>query len=332
MSTSTPLAGLLEAFFMERLVGQRQASPHTIASYRDTFRLLLQFAQTRLKKEPSSLLLADVDAPLVSGFLDHLERERGNCARSRNARLAAVHSFFRYVALREPAYSALIQRVLAIPAKRYDRAAIEFLSRAEIEALLAAPNLQTWTGRRDRLLLLVAIQTGLRVSELTSLRCADVVLGTGAHVRCQGKGRKERSTPLRREAVIAIRAWVHERQARPEDSLFPNIRGAALSRDAVECLLAKHACAAAINCPSLGGKRISPHVLRHTTAMELLESGVDRSVIALWLGHESMETTQIYLHASMTMKQKALSKGGPIATRPARYRPGDRLLAFLKGL
>lgn len=332
MSASTPLAGLLEGFFMERLMGQRQASPHTIASYRDTFRLFLQFARTRLKKDPSSLVLADIDAPLVSGFLDHLERERGNCVRSRNARLAAVHSFFRYVALREPGHSALIQRVLAIPDKRYDRRSIEFLTRPEIEVLLQAPDLETWTGRRDRLLLLVAIQTGLRVSELIGLRCSDVALGAGAHVRCQGKGRKERSTPLRREAVIAMRAWMHERPPRPEDPLFPNGRGRALSRDAVEYLLAKHARVAAIQCPSLRRKRVSPHVLRHTTAMELLESGVDGAVIALWLGHESVETTQVYLHASMTMKQKAMSKAGPIATQPARYHPGDRLLAFLKSL
>lgn len=332
MNTSTALAGLLEGFFLERLAGQRQASPHTIASYRDTFRLLLQFVRTRFKKEPSSLALADVDAPLVTGFLDHLEQQRGNCARSRNARLAAVHSFFRYVALREPGHSALIQRVLAIPAKRYDRRAIEFLTRAEIEALLKAPDLETWTGRRDRLLLLVAIQTGQRVSELIGLRWADVVLGAGAHVRCQGKGRKERSTPLRREAVIAMRAWMHERPSRPEDPLFPNAHGRALSRDAVEFLLAKHSRAAALRCPSLRRKRVSPHVLRHTTAMELLESGVEGSVIALWLGHESVETTQVYLHASMAMKEKAMSKAGPIATRPARYRPGDRLLAFLRSL
>jgi len=332
MSESTPVAGLIEKFFTQRLTSQRRASPHTIASYRDTFRLLFQFAQKHLRKEPSTLLLSDLDARLVCDFLDHLEQERHNCARSRNARLAAIHSFFRYVALCEPGHSALIQRVLAIPAKRYDRATIEFLTLAEIEALLAAPDLATATGRRDRNLLLVAIQTGLRVSELVALRCADVVLGSGAHVRCYGKGRKERATPLRREAVVALRAWLRDRRAGPEDPLFPNDRGHALSRDAVEHLLAKHVAAASAKCPSLRKKRVSPHVLRHTTAMELLQSGVDRSVIALWLGHESVETTQIYLHASMSMKEEALRKAAPVAIREGRYRPADRLLAFLNGL
>lgn len=332
MSASTPLAGLIESFFTQRLASQRRASPHTIASYRDTFRLLFQFAQNRLRKEPSALLLPEINAPLICDFLDYLERDRGNGARSRNARLAALHSFFRYVALREPGHSALIQRVLAIPAKRYDRATIEFLTHAEIEALLAAPDLTTAKGRRDRNLLLVAIQTGLRVSELIALRCTDIELGVGAHVRCYGKGRKERATPLRREAVIALRAWLRDRKAEPEDPLFPNDQGHALSRDAVEHLVAKHVAAASTKCPSLRRKHVSPHVLRHSTAMELLESGVDRSVIALWLGHESVETTQIYLHASMSMKEKALSKAAPIGIRQTRYRPGDRLLAFLSGL
>lgn len=332
MSESTPLPGLIEGFFTQRLANQRRASPHTIASYRDTFRLLFQFAQQCLRKEPSALLLADMDAPLLCNFLDHLEENRHNCARSRNTRLAAIHSFFRYVALHEPGHSALIQRVLAIPAKRYDRATIEFLTPAEIEALLGAPDLATATGRRDRNLLLVAIQTGLRVSELIALRCTDIVLGAGAHVRCYGKGRKERATPLRREAAIALRAWLRDRKAAPEDPLFPNDRGHTLSRDAVEHLVAKHVGAASAKCPSLRKKRVSPHVLRHTTAMELLQSGVDRSVIALWLGHESVETTQIYLHASMTMKEKALSKVAPVGIRQTRYRPSDRLLAFLNGL
>lgn len=332
MSPSTPMAGLIESFFTQRLASQRRASPHTIASYRDTFRLLFQFAQKRLRKEPSALLLPEMDASLICDFLDHLEQDRHNGARSRNARLAAIHSFFRYVALREPGHSSLIQRVLAIPAKRYDRATVEFLSRGEIEALLAAPDLATATGRRDRNLLLVAIQTGLRVSELIALRCADIVLGAGAHVRCSGKGRKERATPLRREAVVALRAWLRDRNAAPEDPLFPNDCGQALSRDAVEHLVAKHVAAASAKSPSLRKKRVSPHVLRHTTAMELLESGVDRSVIALWLGHESVETTQIYLHASLSLKQKALSKTAPVGIRQNRYRPSDRLLAFLNGL
>lgn len=326
------LAPLIESFFSDRLVRQRQASPHTLASYRDTFHLLLIFAQQRLHRAPSSLSLGEIDAPFVGVFLDHLEARRHNSARTRNVRLAAIRSFFRYAAFLEPAHSGLIQRVLAMPAKRHERRPVEFLTRAEIDALLAAPDPANWIGRRDRTLLLVAVQTGLRVSELVGLRCHDVALGTGAHVRCQGKGRKERCTPLRRDAVTALDAWLRERQAPPSAPLFCTVRGGALSRDAVEHLLAKHVRAAQAACPSLDHKRISPHVLRHTAAMELLEHGVDRSVIALWLGHESMETTQMYLQASLEMKEQALAKTVPLDVRPGRYRPDDPLLAFLDGL
>ncbi len=273
-----------------------------------------------------------MDAPFVGFFLNHIEKDRGNCARSRNVRLAAIHSFFKYIALQDPGYSALIQRVLAIPTKRYERKSIDFLTRPEIDALLAAPDQKKWNGRRDRALLLLAIQTGLRVSELTGLTCKDIVLDSGAHVRCKGKGRKERCTPLRKELVAILRNWLRERSGQPDNPLFPNTRGGFLSRDGVEYLLAKHVAAAKQKCPSIQKKRISPHVLRHTAAMELLQHGVDRSVIALWLGHESIETVQVYIHADLEMKEKALAKTTPLNVKPGRYQPDDQLLAFLKGL
>ncbi|HJY75906.1 MAG TPA: tyrosine-type recombinase/integrase [Burkholderiales bacterium] len=332
MITPVPIAGLLERFFTERLMRERQASSHTIAAYRDTFRLLLAFVHQRLGKAPCALTLADLDATLIGAFLDHLERSRGNSARTRNARLAAIHSFFGYVALQEPTHAGLIQRALAMPNKRYDRRPIDFLTREEMEALLAAPDRGTWIGRRDHALLLLALQTGLRVSELIGLRCDDVVLGSGAHVRCRGKGRKERCTPLRRDAVAALRLWLRERAGRPEEPLFPSGRGATMSRDAIEYLLAKYAAAAQKRCPSLQKKRVSPHVLRHSTAMDLLQRGIDRSVIALWLGHESVETTQMYLDADLALKEKALARTAPLPTYRSRYRPDDRLMAFLRAL
>lgn len=332
MKTSANFAGLLEKFFTDRLMRQRQASPHTIASYRDTFCLLLRFAQDHLKKSPSMLMLEHLDAPFVAAFLDHLEKDRGNGARSRNARLAAIHSFFQYAALHAPDHSALIQRVLAIPNKRYDRTQIEFLTHREIEALLAAPDVSTWSGRRDRTLLLVAVQTGLRVSELVGLRCEDVELGRGAHVRCLGKGRKERCTPLRKDAVRALRGWLRERNPQLSDPLFPSTRGGPLGPDGVEHLLAKHLATARKRCSSLKKKHVTPHVLRHSAAMELLQAGVDRSVIALWLGHERPDTTQIYLHANLDLKEHALAKTTPLNVQPGRYRPDDELLAFLKNL
>lgn len=323
---------LLQAFFTERLVQQRQASRHTIAGYRDSFRLLLRFARQRLGKEPSELTLEDLSAPFLGKFLEHLEKDRGNSARTRNARLAALHSFFRYVALNEPAHALHCQRVLAIPNKRYQRKTIAFLDRAEMEVLLAMPNTSTWMGRRDRTLLLVAIQTGLRVSELIGLRCQDVVFGTGAHVRCEGKGRKQRCTPLRRDAATMLKAWLSERKGLPEEPLFPSCRGGPLSRDAVERIVAKYTAMAQQRCPTLKRKNVTPHVLRHTAAMDLLHHGVDRTVIALWLGHESPETTQMYLQADMQLKEKALSRTIPLGAKPGRYHPDDRLLAFLEGL
>jgi integrase/recombinase XerD len=323
---------VLQAFFTERLMRQRQASPHTIASYRNTFRLLVQFAQRRSNKTPSTLTLADIDTAFISAFLDHLEQERGNQARTRNARLAAIHAFFHYVALHEPRYSALSQQVLAIPSKRYERPSIAFLTRAEMEVLLGAPDQATWSGRRDRTPILLALQTGLRLSELIGLRCQDVVLSQGAYVRCWGKGRKERCTPLRQDTVRALRAWLRERQADPEAPVFPNARGGPLSRDGVAYLLAKHVRTAQQQCVSLQQKRITPHVLRHSAAMDLLQHGVDRAVIALWLGHESMDTVSIYLHANLELKQQALDKTSPLNGSSARYRPDDELLAFLNSL
>ena len=328
----TPLAPLLETFFSERLQRQRQASPHTIASYRDAFRLLLCFAEKHLGKTPCHLLLADVDASFVSTFLDHLEKDRGNSARSRNVRLAAIRSFFRFAALQEPAHGALIQRVLAIPQKRFDRDLVTFLNRAELDALLAAPNQATRLGRRDYALLVLAAQTGLRVSEFTKLRVEDLVFGVGAHVRCQGKGRKERCTPLTRQTAAVMRAWLAENNATATDLVFPSQRGTALSRDAVERLVSKYADAATPRCPTLARKHVTPHVLRHSTAVGLLEAGVDRAVIALWLGHESVETTQMYLDADLAMKERALARTAPLHVGPGRFRPRDPLLAFLEGL
>ena len=332
MRTKATFSFLLEAFFTDRLMRQQKVSPNTIACYRDTFRLLLGFAQERIKKAPSELAIEDLDAPFVVSFLEYLEKERDNAARSRNVRLAGIHSFFKYVALEEPVYSALAQRILAMPNKRFKRRSIEFLTRPEIEALLAAPDQSTWGGRRDRTLLLLAIQTGLRVSELIGLRCSDIVLGTGSHVRCTGKGRKERCTPLRKETVVALRAWLRHRIDDSSEPLFPNARGGPLSRDGVEYLLAKHVATAVKQCPTLKKKRVSAHVLRHTTAMDMLEHGVDRTVIALWLGHEKVETTQVYLHASMQLKEQALNKAAPLNGRLKRFRPDDELLTFLKNL
>jgi len=279
------------------------------------------------------MALTDLDAPLVGAFLDELEKNRGNTVRSRNLRLTAIRSFFHYAAFEEPAYSGLIQRVLAMPSKRYEKKLVGFLTRPEIDALLAAPDTKLWAGRRDHAFLLVAVQTGLRLSEIVNLRRADVVLGSGAHLRCVGKGRKERCTPLTKEARAVLRAWLKEPSRTNPEIVFPNARGGKFSPDGVQYLLAKHLAVAQQSCPSLNAKRVSPHVLRHAAAMELLQAGVDRSVIALWLGHESIETTQIYLDASLALKEKALAKTTPAKMKPAvRYRPGDRLLAFLKGL
>jgi site-specific recombinase XerD len=331
MNTNT-VAPLLERFFTQRLMQQRQVSSHTISSYRDTFRLFLKFAQERLHKPPSQLKFEEIDVPLIVAFLDDLEKQRGLSARSRNLRLTAIHSFFRYAAFEAPAYSAQIQRVLAIPSKRFTRTLVRFLSRPEVDALLAAPDQRTWFGRRDHTFLLVAVQTGLRLSEMTGLKRADVTLTTGAHVRVIGKGRKERCTPLAKSTVSVLKAWLREPQRGHEDVLFPNARGGRLSPDGVHYLFVRHCAAASQVCPSLKHKRVTVHVLRHTMALDLLQEGVDRSVIALWLGHESVETTQIYLEATLAMKEQALAKTTPPKSKHGRYRPGDPLLGFLNSL
>jgi site-specific recombinase XerD len=332
MNSTFSFAVLLEHFFTQRLMAQRRASPHTISSYRDTFRLLLQFACKRLRKQPSALALADIDAPLIGAFLDDLEKSRHNSARSRNLRLTAIRSFFRYAAFEEPAASAMIQRILAIPNKRYEKKLVAFLTRPEIVALLDAPNQHTWNGRRDHALLLVAVQTGLRLSEITALRRSDVVLDVGAHVRCVGKGRKERCTPLTQQTRTILKAWFAEPARGDSDAVFPSARGAHLSAGGVQYLLAKHLAVAQQLCPSLRDKSVSLHVLRHTAAMELLQAGVDLATIALWLGHESIETTQIYLDANLAIKEEAMAKALPLHAKARRYRPGDKLLEFLKAL
>lgn len=325
------LAPTLQAFFTDRLLRQRQASPHTVAAYRDTMRLLLRFAADRLGIEPSKLDISKLDAPLVSTFLDHREKDRGNSVRTRNARLAAIRSLFRFAALRHPEHAAMIERVLAIPQKRFERRLVTFLTDTEVDALLDAPDQATWTGRRDHTLLALAVQTGLRASELIRLRCSDVHLGAGAHVSCMGKGRKHRITPLTHKIVTILRAWLSERDSQSEP-IFTTSTGRMLSHDALERRLATHLATAVPACPSLGEKRITLHGLRHTAAMRLLHAGVDTSVIALWLGHEQVETTQVYLHADLSLKERALARTTPINTRRGRYVPSDATLAFLQAL
>jgi integrase len=300
------LGTLIEAFFCKRLISQRRASPHTIASYRDTFRLLLAFAQKRINRPPSQLSLKEISPSLVSDFLDHLEATRTNTSRTRNLRLTAIRSFFRFAALEAPEHGGVIQRVLAIPNKRCQRPLIGFLTRPEIEALLAAVDSTTWIGRRDYAFLLVAMQTGLRLSEITGARREDVTLGPGAHIHCVGKGRKERGTPLTKVARRVLKAWMKEPWPMESAFLFPSLSGGRLSADAVQDFVKKHVVAARVKCPSLIKKRVTPHLLRHTAAMELLQAGVDRSMIALWLGHESIETTQIYLNANLALKEEIL--------------------------
>ena len=327
------VAPLIERYFTERLMRQRNVSANTIASYRDTFRLLFTFAQARLRRPPSALALDDLDAAFISEFLDDIETKRGACTRTRNLRLTAIRSFFRFASFEEPAYSAHIQRVLAIPSKRHDKSEVHFLTRPEIEAILAVPDRSTWLGRRDHALLLLAAQTGLRLSELISLDRDAIRLGDGAHVRCIGKGRKERCTPLASHARVAIQSWLKEPARHGATALFPNVHGGRLSADSVQSLLTKYVSVAGERCPSLKSKRVSPHVLRHSAAMELLQAGVDCSVIALWLGHESIETTQTYLHAHLALKEAALAKLKPYGRgKPTRFRPNDRLLAFLEAL
>lgn len=326
------LAPTLQAFFTDRLIRQRHVSDHTIAAYRDTMRLLLGYVTAQTGTPPSRLDIGELDAPMIGDFLDHLEQERGNSVRTRNARLSAIHSLFHFAALTHPEHADSIARVLAIPPKRFDRALIAYLTDDEVDALLAACDPDTWTGRRDHVLLLLATQTGLRISELTGLTQDDVHLGAGAHVACHGKGRKDRITPLTQATVTVLQGWITELGRHHDSPLFPSHRGSPLSRDAIEHRLAHYTAKASSVCPSLRAKKVTAHVLRHTTAMRLLHAGVDTSVIALWLGHESTETTQIYLHADMTLKEKALARTTPVTATPGRYHPPDSLLAWLEAL
>lgn len=329
---STPLAPTLQSFFGDRLLRQKRVSPNTIASYRDTFRLLLRFAEQQTGTRPAQLELTQLDVTMIGAFLEYLETERGNSARTRNVRLGAIHSFFQYCALRHPEHAALIARVLAIPAKRTERRTVTFLHPEETKALLDSPDRTTWAGRRDHALLLCTVQTGLRVSEVIGLTCADIELGTGAHLRALGKGRKERIAPLTKQTVAVLKVWTRERAGLPTDPLFPTRTGGVLTRDALERRLAKHLKTARQRCPTLRPKPVTMHTLRHTAAMMLLSAGVDTSTIALWLGHEQERTTHIYLHADLAIKQRALDRATPPNARPGRYRPPDRLLAFLEDL
>ena len=328
----TALAPTLQAFFTDRLINQRQASPHTVAGYRDTFRLLLRFDAELTGKQPAALDIGDLDAAFVAAFLDHLERDRGNSIRTRNNRLAAIHSLFGYAALQHPEHAASIQRVLALPSKRFERNLITYLTDEEVDALLAACDRSRWTGRRDHAMWVLAVQTGLRISELVALTCADITLGAGAHVACVGKGRKQRRTPLVPHTVKVLDAWLTERAGGPTDPLFPTSTGRGLSRDAIERRLAHCTSIARQRCPSLATKRVTVHTLRHTAAMRLLTSGIDVAVIALWLGHEQVSTTNVYLHADMTQKERAIARVTPPTTKPGRYRAPDTLLAFLEAL
>lgn len=326
------IAPSLEAFFTERLGRQSHASAHTVVAYRDTFRLLLRFAAEKTGKTPSNLGFEDLDAGLIGAFLEYLEHDRSNKVRTRNARLAAIRSFFRYASYREPAHAASIARVLAIPDKRTHRTIVTYLTAAESAALLGATDRDLGVGRRDYALLAIMLQTGVRVSELTVLRWRDIVLSSGPHLVVHGKGRKDRCTPLTRHSVDVLRTWAKETMGQPDDPVFMSRRHGPLSSDAVSDLVAKYTAIAADTCPALATKKVTPHTLRHTCAMRLLEAGVETSVIALWLGHEHIQTTQIYLHADLAIKEKALARTAPLNTPPGRYRPPDTLLAFLESL
>jgi len=328
----TAITATVQMFFADRLAKQRQASSHTVAAYRDTLRLLFAFVQSTTGKLPSQLDWSDLDHGTISAFLDHLETERHNSARTRNARLGALRSLFRYAALQHPEHADIIARVLAIPPKRFDKAMVSYLTAAEVDALLAAPDPNTWEGRRDHAWLMLCIQTGLRVSEMTGLNCADISCGTGANVRCHGKGRKDRAIPLTAATAAAIRHWLRERAGLPTDPLFCTRTGRRLTRDAIEHRLSVHHSTAALSCGTLQTKKLSPHTLRHTTAMTLLHAGVDTTVIALWLGHADTRSTDPYIHADMTIKERALAKTIPVSSPPGRYHPADSLLAFLEGL
>lgn len=330
--TFPKLASLVEGFFIERLMSQRQVSNQTLSAYRDTFRLLLSYAQRKLGKAPSMLAFEDLKASFVCDFLNHLEQERNNSARTRNHRLAAIRSFFRYAAYRVPQLSGHIQQVLAIPAKRWQKPLINFLTLDEVNAMLGAIDRDSWAGRRDHTLLSLAVHTGLRVSELIHLHRSDVSLGAGSSIRCHGKGRKERCIPIDKSIAKIIKHWLREQGGKPSDPLFPNRLGGELSRDGVQYILGKYIVLARKGCPSLEKKRITPHVLRHTTAVHLLQAGVDLSAIALWLGHESPESTQVYIDSDLAHKERILAKTIAINAKPLIFRPSDALMRFLEAL
>lgn len=323
---------LVQDFFLRRLVDQRGASARTVESYRDAFELLFGFLEQRTGKTPSALQLADLDAPLVLDFLDHLETERGNSTRTRNARLAAIHSFMRYAALRDPTALPITQRVLAIPAKRFDRPVLGYLSRDQVAAILAAPDRRTWSGQRDAVLLATAYNTGARVSELTGLLVRDVLLDRQTAVLLHGKGRKQRAIPLWKTTASELRGWLDRINSAPDAPVFPNRAGAPLTRSGVRDRLDRAVAVAEQQCPSLHGQHVSPHTLRHSTAMHLLQSGTDLAVIALWLGHSSPTVTHQYLEADLAAKEAVLRRLADPSPAPARFHPSDRLLAFLQDL
>lgn len=328
------LAPILQSFFTDRMITQKHASPHTIRSYRDTFRLLLTFTLQATGTPPWKLDIGHLDADVITAFLRWLDTDRSNSPRTRNARLAAIRSLFRYAALRAPDNAATIQRVLAIEASRADTTIVSWLTDAESAALLAAPDRSSWIGRRDYALLLTALRTGLRVSELIQLACCDLHLGTGAYVRCVGKGRKERCTPIDAETSAALREWLaeHPGRGRDDDPLFTARKGTPISRDAIHARLTKYQQTAAHSCPSLADKNLTPHTLRHSTAMHLRHAGVDNAVIALWLGHHDIRSTQVYTHADLALKEQALDRTTPPNVPRGRYQPPDQLLAFLEAL
>lgn len=331
-ASAPTFAILVQEFFLQRLIQQQNASAQTVAAYRDTFRLLLTYLQTRRKKQLAALTLADLDAAIVAGFLDYLEKQRKNSIRTRNARFAALRSFLKYATARDPASLPIIQRVLAIPMKRFQRPALSYLSREEVAAILEAPAASTWSGRRDRVLFALLYNTGARVSEAIGLRRLDVSLEASLHVQITGKGRKQRVVPLWQSTAQRLREWVVQIDPDPQTPLFPDRGGRSLSRSGVEKRLHDAVTEAAKGCPSLRAKRVSPHTFRHTTAMHLLQSGVDITVIAMWFGHEGLQTTHQYVEANLAMKDEALSKLEEIPVQKVRYRASDKLLQFLEDL
>ena len=332
LTQPSEFAALVQRFFTERLLQQQAASPRTVAAYRDAFRLLLGYAEDQYRKSAAQLTLLDINADLIVGFLAYLEEVRHNTVRSRNARLAAIRGFAQYIASQCPPALFIAERILAIPMKRADKPMLGFLSRGEAKALLDAPDRETWTGRRDRALLKVLYNTGARVSELIGIRVNDVQLDVTPSVRLHGKGRKQRTVPLWKDTAAEVRRWIDFAGLQTDQALLPNRWGRPMTRSNVAERVAIAAVAAATRCPSLLERPISPHTIRHTTAMHLLQSGVDITVIALWLGHESPSTTHGYVEADLAMKERALAAIAPIKTHPSRYRPPNALLRFLEAL